>query len=257
MNITKTIAYSLILILSLGLNAQTILIESTNISFQSQLRPCLSVNIDPEENSLKKAWTSYIKMNHEIKFNKYKKSPDKNIIYAEDITLPLVSLKRMNLYTRFIETTNGSEMKLFSSFGYDFFIGPDSFPKEFEAYKNMMYTFLTQYLTDFYSDEIKETSKRIKKLDKENIKLKKCVEKNRKKINNMKREIASLNAIKETDSKKAIEALEKINSITNDETKLENENAKNTIDITMIEEKLILRKSKLLKLQSKQKGLIN
>ena len=162
MNTIKIYLGLILIIFSIDLNAQSFKIDTTSISFENKLRPCLSANIDPEDRSLQKAWTSYLKNNYEVKL---RKTSTKNVFAAKDITLLMVSSKRMNLYTRIIETTSGSEMNLFSSFGYDFFVSPDKYPAEFEAYRKIMQSFLSQYLTTFYTDEIEATIERIKELE--------------------------------------------------------------------------------------------
>lgn len=253
MNTLKIYTGSLLFIFSIGLNAQSFQIDTSNLDFEKKSRPCLLANLDPEKRSLQKAWTSYMKNNYEVKL---KKTSDKDLLAAKDITVPIVSFKRMNLFTRIIETTSGSEMKLFSSFGYDLFIGPVNYPIEFEAYRKIMHAFLTQYLTTFYNDEIEATIERINQLDKENLSIKKNIEKNQKKIDNGKKQIASYNAVNETDPDKAIKILQKINSLTQDETRLENENAKATLEIMLNKEKLVMRKTKLINLKSKKVELI-
>ena len=253
MNPLKIYIGFIIFIFSIGMNAQTFKIDTSSIDFEKKSRPCLLANLDPEARSLQKAWTSYMKKNYEVKF---KKTSDKDVLVAKDIIMTNVSIKRMNLYTRIIETTSGSEMKLFSSFGYDFFIGPVNYPIEFEAYRKIMNAFLTQYLTTFYTDEIKATIERINQLDKANLSIKKNIEKNQKKIDNGKKQIASYNAANESDPDKAIKILQKINSLTQDETTLENENAKATLEIMLNNEKLVIRKTKLINLKSKQVELI-
>lgn len=247
----------LFLMLTISINAQTFKIDTTAITYENKLRPCLSSNVDPESKTLKKAWKSYLKSTFKIKLKNKSGRANKDIFYAEDVFLNTVSAKRMNVYTRIVETANGSEMKLFGSFGYDFFIGTNNYPAEFKAMGKIMNDFLYEYLSKHYNDEIKAVNKRIKSLSKEKISLLKTTEKNKKKIANSKDDIDRLNDATGLESDKSIKNLEKINSLTHKQIDLENENAKALIEVKTIEEKLVLRKLKLEKLKSKQQGLIN
>jgi chromosome segregation ATPase len=167
-----------------------------------------------------------------------------------------VSDKRMNLYTRILETANGSEMKLFASFGYDFFIGKDNYPAEFEKLKTLMNNFLMQFLTEYYKDKIEETSKAITKNSKEKVSLLKSIEKNKGKIEDAKNEIAKLNAKKSENSEESIKILEKINKLTKEQMDLENENNQALLEIQNLDKKVEVLKLELDKLQQRQNGLI-
>src|SRR5690606_32362376 len=87
---------------------------------------------------------------------------DKDIVDADDVTINSISDKRMNIYARVADITGGSEMKYFMSFGYDFFIGPKEYAKEFEGMHKLLNDFSVNFLNDYYADETSEILKKIK-----------------------------------------------------------------------------------------------
>jgi hypothetical protein len=75
----------------------------------------------------------------------------------------------------------GSEVKYFMSFGYDFFIGPENYPKAFAGMKDLLNDFSMKFLNDYYASEASVLTKKIKKLEKEINSNERSVKKNNKK----------------------------------------------------------------------------
>ncbi len=248
----------LILLITLGifLQAQTVNLVSSEISYENKLRPCLAAAVNAEAKPLKQAWAKYLRKNYSVKLKGIGLIMNKDLLTAEDITIAPISANRFNLYSRVFETTTGSEMKVFASFGYDIFMGPDNFPKEFEALSKVTNSFLVEYLSEHYADEISATAKRIKGLGKDKVKLLKEINKNKKEISDKKYEIGVLNVPKAGESGDSIKSMEKINKLNKEVSDLENDNAKALLDIQTIDEKMENRNAKLEKLKSEQTNLI-
>lgn len=70
------------------------------------------------------------------------------------------------------------------SFGYDFFIGPENYSKEFELMKKLLNDFSLEFLNKYYSDQVSESLKQIKSYEKhiknDNKSIKKNVKKSEK-----------------------------------------------------------------------------
>lgn len=147
----------------LKMNAQTTYrIDTTEITFENKLRPCLFVTFDADAKTVKKGWVDYFKKNFKIKVKGIGLLTDRDIIDAEDVTINAIADKRMNLYARVTDISGGSEMKYFMSFGYDFFIGPDNYGKEFGEMHNLLNDFCIKFLNDYYADETSAILKDIK-----------------------------------------------------------------------------------------------
>ncbi len=178
------LSFFLIVLISVKLAAQTYHIDTTSISFENKLRPCYSVTYDADPKTVKKAWSSFLKKNYKIKTKGIGLLTDKDLISSEDVTINSISDKRMNVYARITDIVNGSDMKYFMSFGYDFFIGPDNYPKEFEGMKKLLNDFSVAFLNKYYGDETSDILKQIKHYErdikKDNKTIKKNVRKSRK-----------------------------------------------------------------------------
>ena len=151
-----------VLLMSVKVSAQTFVIDTTEITFENKLRPCLFVKFDADAKTVKKGWVDYMKKNYKIKVKGVGLFSDKDIVEADDVTINSISDKRMNMYARVTDITGGSEMKYFMSFGYDFFIGPKEYTMEFEGMHKMLNDFSISFLNNYYADETSSILKKIK-----------------------------------------------------------------------------------------------
>ncbi len=180
-----------ILFVVVRVDAQTFRIDTTDVSFENKLRPCLHVTYDAPAKTVKKGWEDYMKRNYKIKIKGIGLFTDKDIIDAEDVTIHSIADKRMNMYAKVTDIPGGSEMKFFMSFGYDFFIGPDNYGKEFGSMHQLLNDFSVKFLNDFYGDEISSALKKIKGYERDIKKKNKEIGSNIKKSKNASDAVAS------------------------------------------------------------------
>ena len=240
-----------------SLIAQTYKIDTSHIEFKDKFRPCLITEIDPEPDVVKEAWHNYLKDKYDIKLSGIGLFSNRDLLEAEEVLFKAISPKRLSFYTKITETKSGSEMATFAALGYDIFIGPDNYPQEFASIERIMDQFLYQYLDNYYDEEIKATSKKIKSLDNDKKDRLKEIEKNNKEIIEISQKIASLNSTAKPNSDDAIEATEELNEQSEDKLELQKENNELTEEVKEIDEKLWLRKKKLERLKARNKGLVN
>ena len=176
--------FFLTVLISVKLTAQTYHIDTTSITFENKLRPCYSVSYDADPKTVKKGWSKFLKKNYKIKTKGIGLLTDKDLISSQDVTINSISDKRMNIYARITDIAGGSDMKYFMSFGYDFFIGPDNYAKEFEGMKKLLNDFSVDFLNRYYGNETSDILKQIKHYErdikKDNKSIKKNVRKSRK-----------------------------------------------------------------------------
>ena len=235
---------------------QTILIETSEISFENKTRPSLSATIDPSTKIVLNAWKKYLQKNFAIKLSVLGMLSNNNLYKAMDVTIPQVSSKRMNIYTRILESGSGSEIKIFASFGYDFFVGAAEFPQEFEALQKIFNNFLMEHLNQYYTGETNTAANEIKSLTSEKVGLLKVIDKNEKQIFKLTDDINILNAIQKPTSKDEIKASKKILKLSDKRTRLENEANNSKISIKLIEEKIVQMDEKMEKLKLKHKEIV-
>ncbi len=174
----KSLLLLFAVLVSLQLAAQTYRIDTTNITYEDKLRPCLYVSYDAYPKTVKKAWSNFLKKNYKVKTKGIGLLTDKDIVSSEDVTINSIADKRMNMYARVTDISGGSEMKYFMSFGYDFFIGPDNYPKEFEGMKKLLNDFSVKFLNEYYGDETSDILKQIKRYERDIKKSNKTIKKN-------------------------------------------------------------------------------
>lgn len=183
------ILFSLLGMLHAG--AQTYKIDSSEISFENKLRPCFDVKYDADAKTVKQAWDKFFKKSYDIKITGIGFLTNKDIVRGTDVTIAAISEKRMDMYARVTDVAGGSELKYFMSFGYDFFIGPKDYPKEFEGMKKILNDFSVDFLNEYYADEASSILGKIKDLEKDIKKNNKSIKKNNKKARKGSSEVAN------------------------------------------------------------------
>lgn len=171
---------------------QGIVPQDGNVMHNKSSKPCLYVKVHPSPDELKDAWVEYLDKKHDVKLKGTGFLTNKDVLYAEKITLTEVSDKTMDLYTEIIEVEGETSMKLFAAFGYDIYVNSTDYPTEYAALKKIMTTFLNEYIPNYHSEKVELHQKRVKNFSKEQSSLKKTVDKNEKTIEKMNRKIEKM-----------------------------------------------------------------
>lgn len=183
--------FTVSLFVCLSANSQTYKIDTSEISYENKLRPCLEVKYDAPAKTVKKAWDDFFKKNYSVKIKGIGFLTNKDIITGTDVTIAAISDKRMDLYARVTDIAGGSELKYFMSFGYDFFIGPGNYAAEFAGMKKILNDFSVDFLNDYYADEVSGITGKIRDLEKDIRKNNKSIKKNNRKARKASAEVAN------------------------------------------------------------------
>lgn len=197
-----TLFICFMLLISFNMSAQTLVPEKSTIEHNKMMRSCWLVKLDPEPKTLKNAWIDFLKKEYDLKLKGMGWFSNKDLLYAEEVTLQNLSSKKLNFYTYVVEDENGSEMKVFASLGYDIYLNEEQYPMEFNAMNEMIISFLKQYLPEYYNTIIHESEERVKSLDKEIRSLKKDINDNNDEIEKLSKEIEKNKASVEDNSEK-------------------------------------------------------
>ncbi len=183
---------ALIMAFGFSTNAQTYKIDTALINFENAQRPSLQVKYDASPKTVKKAWDDFFKKNYDVKVKGIGFLANKEIITATDVTIAAISDKRMNIYASVTDAPGDrSELNFFTSFGYDFYIGPDNYPAEFTGMKKILNDFSMDFLIDFYGSEASRITGEMKGLEKDIRKNEKDIKKNTKSARKKSKEVAS------------------------------------------------------------------
>ncbi|REJ83797.1 MAG: hypothetical protein DWQ44_00695 [Bacteroidetes bacterium] len=160
-------SFIFILLISTAVCAQSFSPVKSTIEHEEKLRPCLMLKLDPEPTNLKNAWIDFLNDKYDFKLKGMGLFSNKELLSAEEVSIPHISTKKMNFYTHVTEEESASEMKVFASLGYDIYINEQDYPDEFNTIRDMMTAFLKQYLPQYYSELIEASSEKVKNLNKE------------------------------------------------------------------------------------------
>lgn len=242
--------------ISIGVTAQTIKIDKTEISYENKLRPCLSANVEPLPKELKKEWVNYLNKNYGVKLNGIGMFSDDDLLKIEDVAAIAISDKRFNLYTMITKTPEGSSMKVFASHGYDDFIGDEKYPKEFDGLNNILNKFLLEELNHFYTSKNNKLTGDLKDMNDKRVSERKSIESNKSKIYDLNKEIAILQVPKDNTNAADIKDNEKLNKLNAKKTNLENQNLHSELVIKDLDDSIISQQAKIDDLNSKHKDLL-
>jgi prefoldin subunit 5 len=174
--------------------AQSLAPQKSTIEHNNKMRNCLSVKLDPDPKTLKKAWVSFLQKEYALKLKGAGWFTNKDLLHNEEVTVKKLSPKIMDFYTQIVEDENGSEMKVFASLGYDIYINEEDYPMEFNAMNEMMVTFLKKYLPEYYNKKVNQSMKSVKGLNKDIANLKENIKDNQDRIKKLNQEIEKYKA---------------------------------------------------------------
>ena len=185
-----TLLLSALLLTSFTAQSQELIPKTGNIVHHDKSRMCLVVILDPEPKTLKKAWKDYLKDNHDVKLDGIGFLANKDMLSEEEVVIKAISSKKMNIYTQVLAADdNGSQMKVFGSFGYDIYINQKNYPTEYASLRNIVESFIKEYIPKYYTEIIKDTEDKVKDLRKEDEKLEKDIKKAKKDIQELNKDI--------------------------------------------------------------------
>jgi|GEM_PF-4632433 len=202
-------------LLTISLQAQTveekikkevlIKADTIEVSYENKLRPAIGYISDISAKDIKKHWKSFLSKTYKIssKFNG-------NVVMSKDIVINSLSDKRIDLYLSADENGTGSKVKFFVAFGYDIYVDPNIYGKEFASLKKIADNFLYESTNIFFNEKTNGFSKQMASLVSKNSKLLKGINKNNASIESGKVTIASLSDVDENDSKASVKAKKKI-----------------------------------------------
>ena len=159
MNKIKLILGCLLVAISPTLFAQSLELMDGTIMHNEKVRDCITVNVDPDPETLEDAWEDYLDENYDFKLKAKGLFNSQDLYYAEEVTIGKISPKAMNFYTHIVENGEGSKMKVFASFGYDIYVNQAT-GAEYKAMKAIVEDFLKGYLPTYYNEQIIETKEK-------------------------------------------------------------------------------------------------
>lgn len=194
--------------------AQNLVPVESTIEHADKLRPCLLVYVDPEPKTLKKAWRDFLKEKYNFKLKGIGFLSNKDVLRAKEVMLPAISPNALDFYTEIVPDANGSQMKVFASYGYEVYIDPNEHPEAFQQLKTIFSTFLQTYIPNYYQELVNDTEDAVNGLMKDQKKLKKSITKDSKKVEKFTAKIKQLNEAVSDNQAELVEVEEKLSNRT-------------------------------------------
>ncbi|MCO6478441.1 MAG: hypothetical protein J5I94_17555 [Phaeodactylibacter sp.] len=193
--------FILILALPMLSIAQIVEVANSTIKYDKAERPCIMVELEAGPKTLKGAWKDYLKDKHDVKLKGFGFLANKDLLDAEEVQFEALSDKAMNFYTHFDEKKDKTQMCVFASLGYDIYLSPGEYPKEYRAMRKIVDDFISDFVPRYYEQQVEESEEQLSGLEAEIKSLKddisnneKQIEKNRKEIEKLRKENIGLSA---------------------------------------------------------------
>lgn len=191
----------LILLLPSFSGAQLIDITDSTIKHDKAERPCITVALEAGPKALKGAWQDFIKDEYGVKLRGFGFLANRDLLEAEKVLIEPISDKEMNFYAHFDEQKDKTRMSVFASLGYDIYLNPGDYPREYRAMRGIVDKFAGEYVPRYYQQQVEESEELVSSLEKEIKNLEndissneKEIEKNLKEIDKLKKENIDLSS---------------------------------------------------------------
>lgn len=174
--------FVVLLILLCGVQSvfcQIFSVTDGNIYHEKSARPCLTITLDPEPGTLKKAWKDFVRSNYEIRLKGYGLFSNRDILSAKEVNQGKLSQKPLNVYTQIISNENGgTDIRVFASFNRDTYINEKNYPSEYKALKHMLEAFVQAFMPEYYQNLISNQEEKLDDLKDKDKQITRKVERN-------------------------------------------------------------------------------
>lgn len=194
-----------LLLLPYMASSQALEYNNSTINFEGKDRPAIVLTIGPETKEVKKAWKKFIQKEHDVDVDGLGLFTNKEVLRVEKAVIKSISDKQIDLFAKIVEEGESTTMSVFGSFGYNLYLSPEEFPKEYAAMENIVFDFLNKLLPDYLAENVEELEEKLSDLKKAKEDKSKTINSNEKEIAKMKKEIEEMQKQNKTLSKELIE----------------------------------------------------
>jgi len=132
-------------------------------------RSCIKVLMEPGTKTVKDHISDWMKDKHDVRLKGFGFLANSDVLTAEEVRIPDISIKQMDFYVRVVENGDYSELCVFGSFGYNIHITPENYPAEYDEIKRLVFNFIDDFLPLWYQNQIDEREDVIADLEKAKI----------------------------------------------------------------------------------------
>lgn len=147
----------LLAVLSLQVSAQEVVFTTESVVYDGKERMSVSTIIAPEPDVVKEAFEDWMKDEYDVKMKGSGLFTDKDVLTAEEAKVSVISPKFIDFYARSVPSGDQTQFSVFASFGYNVHIEPETYPQEFAAMQDLHYAFVSEFLPQWYQEQIGDT----------------------------------------------------------------------------------------------------
>lgn len=173
--------------------SQQLQLSEHQLTYKNEERTSVKVLLEPNPKTVKKAFEDWMKDKYDVNLKGIGFLSNKDVLSAEQVTIPEISNKEMDFYAKVVENNGTTEMNLFASYGYEIHITPEKYPKEYKAINRLASSFLNDWLPIYYENEIESVSERLEDLRDDRTKMQETIADNKKEIEKLIKENEKLN----------------------------------------------------------------
>lgn len=170
------------------LYAQSLVLSDTTMVYEGQNRPAVSMRLSPGPDIVKASLKDWMKDHHDIKLDGYGFLTNQDVLIGEQVLLPNISSKRLDIYFQIVEMGDHTQMSTFASLGYDIQISPYQYSGEYQAMTNLVLDFVEDFLPRWYSEQIAISQEQVEELKEDRSTLEETVSDNQQEIASLKQE---------------------------------------------------------------------
>ncbi len=198
------------------LRGQTLEIENSSVAFNDKVYASLEVKLDPDSKTVKKAWHDYLKENHDVDIKGIGFLTNKDVLKGEQVSFSNLPVETVNFYTKVVSEGDQCVMSVFAFDSNDDFTNQDNHPEMYGRIRNMLTSFLNEFLNSFYQEKVEEVEDEIVSLEKDISDNRDQIEDNRKEIENLRNENTDMQKEIEEKEVRLQKVREKLNNKQND-----------------------------------------
>ncbi len=174
---------------------QNISLDSTQIVVEDEgSKDAVSLVTDIQIDEFRELFDDYMKEYQDVNMNMGGLFGKHRIARAEEVRIESVSSDMINFYARFIEKGSDTEVSVYANFNEDLPITRRQYPDEYQKLYDLMSNFAEVSIPEFYNEQIASTRDEIEDLSKDINNLKDKMERNEKRIDDLKKENIELGA---------------------------------------------------------------
>ncbi|MFK7935410.1 MAG: hypothetical protein AB8G22_17985 [Saprospiraceae bacterium] len=176
------------LFLSSNVTAQRISVGESEMTLNERPQSCVEVTLEPEVKEVKKAFKDFMDDNYDVNLKGIGFLSNKDVLTAEQVNIPTVSNKTMDLSAKVIEVQDKTQMCVAGSFGYDIAIDQADYYREYRSLRGIVLDFLDGYLPEYYQNRVDEKAEVVADLKDERQDLNEDIADNEEEIEKLKKE---------------------------------------------------------------------